>query len=56
MHRQTTRARRHMLGSITMGVLVTLLGGQDWAVLLQLRDAADLAARRHWHTACWRIG
>ncbi|WOQ70565.1 hypothetical protein RYJ27_04990 [Microbacterium limosum] len=18
-------------------------------------DAADLAARRHWHTACWRI-
>lgn len=27
MHRQTTRAQRHMLGSITMGVLVTLLGG-----------------------------
>lgn len=21
-----------------------------------LGDAADLAARRHWHTACWRIG
>lgn len=20
-----------------------------------LGDAADLAARRHWHTACWRI-
>lgn len=19
-------------------------------------DAADLAARRHWHTHCWRIG
>lgn len=19
-------------------------------------DAADLAARRHWHTSCWRIG
>jgi hypothetical protein len=21
-----------------------------------LGDAADLAARRHWHTHCWRIG
>ena len=21
-----------------------------------LGDAADLAARRHWHTNCWRIG
>lgn len=21
-----------------------------------LGDAADLAGRRHWHTACWRIG
>jgi len=21
-----------------------------------LGDAADLAARRHWHNACWRIG
>jgi len=21
-----------------------------------LGDAADLADRRHWHTACWRIG
>lgn len=21
-----------------------------------LGDAADLAARRHWHTPCWRIG
>ncbi len=21
-----------------------------------LGDAADLAARRHWHTSCWRIG
>jgi len=21
-----------------------------------LGDAADLAARRHWHSACWRIG
>lgn len=21
-----------------------------------LGDAADLAARRHWHTTCWRIG
>lgn len=21
-----------------------------------LGDAADLAARRHWHTACWRVG
>ena len=21
-----------------------------------LGDAADLAARRHWHQACWRIG
>jgi len=21
-----------------------------------LGDAADLAARRHWHTYCWRIG
>lgn len=20
-----------------------------------LGDAADLAARRHWHTACWRM-
>lgn len=20
-----------------------------------LGDAADLAARRHWHTACWRL-
>ena len=20
-----------------------------------LGDAADLAARRHWHTGCWRI-
>ena len=27
MHRQTTRARRHVLGSIATGVLVTLLGG-----------------------------
>lgn len=21
-----------------------------------LGEAADLAARRHWHTHCWRIG
>jgi len=21
-----------------------------------LGDAADLAARRHWHTHCWRLG
>jgi hypothetical protein len=21
-----------------------------------LGDAADLSARRHWHTGCWRIG
>ncbi|WP_300266504.1 hypothetical protein [Microbacterium sp.] len=21
-----------------------------------LGDAADLAARRHWHTHCWRVG
>lgn len=21
-----------------------------------LGEAADLAARRHWHTTCWRIG
>ncbi len=21
-----------------------------------LGDAADLAARRHWHTACWKVG
>lgn len=21
-----------------------------------LGDAADLAARRHWHSACWRVG
>ena len=21
-----------------------------------LGDAADLAARRHWHTPCWRVG
>jgi len=21
-----------------------------------LGDAADLAARRHWHSTCWRIG
>ncbi|MFT4051739.1 MAG: hypothetical protein QM677_05750 [Microbacterium sp.] len=21
-----------------------------------LGDAADLAARRHWHSSCWRIG
>jgi hypothetical protein len=20
-----------------------------------LGDAADLAARRHWHTACWKV-
>lgn len=21
-----------------------------------LGDAADLAARRHWHTSCWKVG
>lgn len=27
-----------------------------WQVDGVLGDAADLAARRHWHDHCWRIG
>ena len=44
MHRQTTRARRHVLGSITTGVLVTLLGG---ATALAAPSAADGAGEAH---------
>ena len=44
MHRQTTRARRHMLGSITMGVLVTLLGG---AAAMAAPPAANAAREGH---------
>jgi hypothetical protein len=39
-------------GTIEPGVAHVVVWREDGV----LGDAADLAARRHWHVHCWRIG